>query len=172
MRDWAKNNPEKKAEFNKQWTARNPEKYYCHNVLNAAIPDKKLIKSTSCQTCGTSEGRIHGHHPDYTKPLDVMWLCATCHSRQHRLEREQLRSKDRVERHSQRPSRKWSITPAARVESSPFSRFQPWHLFAGCRIEWGNTRCVSGMVAKPPAAPATSWSWRRDGASFQPEDSA
>ena len=105
MREWAKNNPEKLAEVKSQWQARNPEKRQCHLSLASAIAKGTLVKSASCQSCGTSEGRIQGHHPDYTKPIDVMWLCATCHSRQHRLEREQLRSKTRVERLSQRPSR-------------------------------------------------------------------
>ena len=98
MRKWAKNNPEKMAEFKSQWKDRNPEKYRCHNVLNAAIRDGKLIKSTSCHTCGTSGVRIHGHHPDYSNPLEVMWLCASCHFRQHRLEREELRQGTRAER--------------------------------------------------------------------------
>jgi len=91
-REWAKNNPEKMAEFNQQWIARNQEKYHCHNVLNAAVRDGKLIKSTSCQECGISGVKIHGHHPDYAKPFDVMWLCPACHGRQHRLEREASRA--------------------------------------------------------------------------------
>lgn len=105
VREWARNNPEKLAEVKSQWAVRNPDKTNCHKLLHHAVRNGSLTKADACQACGTSEGRIHGHHPDYTKPLEVMWLCAACHSRQHRLEREQLRSKDRVERHSQRPSR-------------------------------------------------------------------
>ena len=93
-REWAKNNPEKMAEVRAQWSDRNPEKHQCHTSLKNAVRDGKITKSASCQSCGTSDGRIHGHHPDYTKPLEVMWLCATCHSRQHRLEREELRQQE------------------------------------------------------------------------------
>lgn len=99
MRMWATNNKEKAHSFPKQWQARNPEKRKCHLSVASAIANGTLVKSESCQSCGTSDGRIHGHHPDYTKPLDVMWLCAACHSRQHRLEREELRQQEsRAER--------------------------------------------------------------------------
>lgn len=91
MREWAKNNPEKLAEIKAQWKSRNPEKTQCHTVMNNALRNGKVIKSQSCQSCGTTEAKIHGHHPDYSKPLEVMWLCASCHARQHRIEREVVR---------------------------------------------------------------------------------
>ena len=34
-----------------------------------------------CAICG-SAGK-HRHHPDYSKPLDIVWLCAGCHQRLH-----------------------------------------------------------------------------------------
>lgn len=33
--------------------------------------------------CGTDKN-VHGHHHDYSKPLDVEWLCSTCHGIEHR----------------------------------------------------------------------------------------
>jgi ribosomal protein S27AE len=40
------------------------------------------LKRQPCETCG-SDWNIHGHHDDYLKPLDVRWLCASCHKIHH-----------------------------------------------------------------------------------------
>jgi protein-arginine kinase activator protein McsA len=48
---------------------------------NHAIRDKK-IKRLSCCVCG-SEENIEKHHPDYNKPLDIIWLCKKHHHELH-----------------------------------------------------------------------------------------
>jgi hypothetical protein len=35
-----------------------------------------------CVDCGSSSN-IHAHHEDYSKPLEVIWLCRTCHNKRH-----------------------------------------------------------------------------------------
>jgi hypothetical protein len=40
------------------------------------------IKKLPCQVC-VSESHVHAHHTDYSKPLEVVWLCAKCHHRIH-----------------------------------------------------------------------------------------
>ncbi len=47
-----------------------------------AVRDGLLIRPHSCSSCG-SGGRIMGHHHDYSKPLDVEWVCAACHGKRH-----------------------------------------------------------------------------------------
>lgn len=43
----------------------------------------KLIPK-NCQDCGSTESQKH--HEDYSKPLDVIWLCRPCHLNRHREE--------------------------------------------------------------------------------------
>lgn len=64
-----------------RWRRENPDGYRAHNALNNAVRDKKIAKEP-CALCGTTE-HVHGHHRDYAKPLDVVWLCAKCHGRVH-----------------------------------------------------------------------------------------
>lgn len=46
--------------------------------LNAAVRSGELIKPTHCERCNKKR-KLHGHHEDYTKPLDVNWVCYKCH---------------------------------------------------------------------------------------------
>jgi len=51
-----------------------------------ALRNGAITPATECSVCGSS-GAIHGHHRDYSRPLEVVWLCASCHaSKPHGLE--------------------------------------------------------------------------------------
>lgn len=62
------------------------EKQKAREMLNWHVNSGKVKKPDTCENCNVKD-IIQGHHPDYSKPLEVMWLCTPCHSRQHRLER-------------------------------------------------------------------------------------
>lgn len=53
-----------------------------HAAVNNAIAGGQLVKGTECSQCGAVE-KLHAHHQDYTRPLDVLWLCARCHTDLH-----------------------------------------------------------------------------------------
>lgn len=67
-----------------KWRLENPEAYRAQTAVGNALRDGKIEKEP-CFMCGATEN-IHGHHHDYSKPLDVTWLCARCHHRLHALE--------------------------------------------------------------------------------------
>lgn len=54
---------------------------HAHSAVSYAIRTGRIVKQP-CQMCGTEIG-IHAHHDDYTKPLDVMWLCVVHHKARH-----------------------------------------------------------------------------------------
>ena len=62
-----------------------PLQYAAQTLLGNAVRSGRIVKSKTCTNCG-ADGRINGHHRDYCKPLDVMWLCTICHHKQHKLE--------------------------------------------------------------------------------------
>ena len=49
-----------------------------------AIKSGKLIKPLNCEICGL-EKPLEAHHTDYSKYLEVQWLCKTCHENTHHL---------------------------------------------------------------------------------------
>lgn len=52
---------------------REPVKYAANVAVGNAIRDGRLVKKP-CEICGTTE-RVEAHHDDYSRPLDVRWLC-------------------------------------------------------------------------------------------------
>ena len=40
------------------------------------------MKPKECSICG-GEKRIVAHHKDYSRPLDVLWMCNSCHVNLH-----------------------------------------------------------------------------------------
>ena len=60
-----------------------PEKIRARNAVGYAVRSGKLTKPDRCQNCGKI-GSVEGHHHDYSKPLDVRWICTLCHMRLHK----------------------------------------------------------------------------------------
>ena len=53
------------------------------NLLNAAVRRGDIVRDSVCRRCG-AETKLQGHHEDYSKPLEVVWLCSECHGKAHR----------------------------------------------------------------------------------------
>jgi ribosomal protein S27AE len=79
--EWRKNNSDRYNFLNEKSRLKTPEKSKARHTLNYAV-NKKHIKKTACSVCGNVNSQAH--HSDYSKPLDIVWLCAKCHGLKHR----------------------------------------------------------------------------------------
>lgn len=81
---WRAANPDRMNELRKADADRNPERRRVYKLVQRALKSGAIVKPDACQECGSSAVKLHAHHDDYAKPLEVRWLCAGCHGRQHR----------------------------------------------------------------------------------------
>lgn len=89
QQDWAgERNPNWRGGRSRQpyrytagYRARHPEAVKAHFTVMAAIRTGRL-QPQPCQECGATK-RPHAHHEDYSRPLEVTWLCERHHRMLH-----------------------------------------------------------------------------------------
>lgn len=59
-----------------------PERSYANQAVKYAILRGDMERPCECNSCGVG-CFPDGHHDDYGKPLDVKWLCKSCHKTLH-----------------------------------------------------------------------------------------
>ena len=69
------------ADRRTSWIKRNKEKHAAHSAVYRALKRGELIKKT-CRQCGSVF--VESHHEDYSKPLEVIWLCSKHHKMIHK----------------------------------------------------------------------------------------
>lgn len=67
-----------------KWISENRDGARAHVKVRRAVKSG-LIKKMPCEICGAE--RVHAHHKDYSKPLDVIWLCPRHHHKMHSMTR-------------------------------------------------------------------------------------
>ncbi len=81
-REWARTNPEKQRISNLKANLKSREvhrdKRLAGKKAQRFYPELKKCCVTECFEVG------HRHHPDYRKPLEIVWLCPKHHSMIHR----------------------------------------------------------------------------------------
>jgi hypothetical protein len=60
---------------------RYPEKVKAREKVSKALKSGKIEKKP-CKKCGYDK-EVFAHHKDYSKPLDIEWLCRKCHRKEH-----------------------------------------------------------------------------------------
>lgn len=88
QRKWREQNPEKIKEYQDKTddSKRDPKKVQARMQLRHAVRDGKVVKPDHCEECRTKteKAKLEGHHEDYSKPYDVVWLCSLCHGKNRR----------------------------------------------------------------------------------------
>lgn len=74
--------PHPRVLLNGTYYKRKPHIKKAHNAVQYAKANNKLKRQT-CRDCKSIN--TYGHHPDYSKPLYVIWLCPKHHSIEHKL---------------------------------------------------------------------------------------
>ena len=52
------------------------------NLIDKRIQRKRIVKPLVCSSC-KCHSDVQAHHPDYSKPNEVIWLCRSCHHKLH-----------------------------------------------------------------------------------------
>ena len=76
----------------RRWSASHypSERDKARRLVRSAIESGALVRKSCCESCGAERKRSDGvtavqaHHDDYSKPLEVRWLCSACHTAWHK----------------------------------------------------------------------------------------
>ena len=84
-RKWHEDHKEEERIRKKIWRAEHPD------YKKAWDASRYIRLKPKCERCG--EKAEHRHHPDHSKPREVMHLCQSCHVKVHMEERDNERNR-------------------------------------------------------------------------------
>lgn len=76
---WRMANAERVKKQHKDYCSQRKHLGRVKGIVYYALMVGKITLPISCESCG-KECRPEAHHEDYDKPLDVKWLCRSCHA--------------------------------------------------------------------------------------------
>lgn len=73
-----------KSKRNMRYAALHPERVAAHRAVERALAAGRMVRAEECEECTAPAsdpvvGPMEAHHDDYTRPLEVRWLCGLCH---------------------------------------------------------------------------------------------
>jgi len=80
-REWRIANADKVRKYRRDYYKNNTDKVRAHMAVMSAVKEGVLTPG-QCEVCGSTK-YVDGHHDDYSKPLDVRWLCRLHHKEVH-----------------------------------------------------------------------------------------
>lgn len=75
------------AKSSRQWDARNSDRKAAQTILNNAVRDGRIIPWPVCAV-PECDKKPEAHHPDYSQPLQVVWLCSAHHKQTHAIAKD------------------------------------------------------------------------------------
>lgn len=141
-------NQEQKLEASRSYNK--SEKGRASQMLRDAVRQGK-IKRQPCEVCNEPEAQ--GHHDDYSKPLEVRWLCARHHRENHLFEPWMIDMREAGWR--------GGFLLGELIEAVQIRRDNPFHLIAGdyhvdyWKAQFGRKNTATGKT--PEEAVARLW---------------
>jgi hypothetical protein len=84
-KEWGKHRGDRTAQ-SRRYRERHLVEVKAQSKLRRNITNGNIIKPTKCEQCDREVFDsiiLHAHHDDYSKPLEVRWLCCDCHNMAH-----------------------------------------------------------------------------------------
>jgi len=75
-------NKEKRKDMCKNYYYQDKERVLAHSAVTSAIRSGKIKRPDACERCKEPK-KTEAHHFDYSKPLEIEWLCRSCHTQLH-----------------------------------------------------------------------------------------
>lgn len=80
--EWVAAERERANEKEKRHRARHRWKNRARDAVRRALDRGEIERPEECSRCGDG-CKPEAHHADYDRPLDVEWLCVSCHAEEH-----------------------------------------------------------------------------------------
>lgn len=81
QRAWSSANPDAVRAIRAR-QERDPAHVAARRLVHEEIRTGRMVRPVECEQCKTARP-THAHHEDYSRPLDVMFLCEPCHLAVH-----------------------------------------------------------------------------------------
>ena len=59
------------------------ERQAAYTATAKALARGQIEKPLLCERCREPGKTVYAHHPDYQRPLEIRWLCGSCHKQTH-----------------------------------------------------------------------------------------
>lgn len=80
--EWKQRDPDALNRIQRNSYKNNPERKHAHYVVKKSLKSGSLVRPNRCSKC-FAPCKPNGHHHDYSKPSEVVWLCGKCHRNLH-----------------------------------------------------------------------------------------